>query len=151
MEKIEKVIFYSLDKAIRLYRQYAQKQLKIAGHSITIDQWLVLKKIQEHPEINQQELGIKVFKDTASVTRIIELLVRSGLLQRDIHHKDRRRRNLALTRLGTTTLEEVQPIILQNRKTALAGISSGDLDHLQETLQRIVSNITEADHGLQSL
>ena len=79
MENIESVVFYTIDKSIKAYRQYAQKQLKEAGFQVTIDQWLVLKNIQELPQISQQELSRRVFKDNASVTRIIDLLVKQGI------------------------------------------------------------------------
>jgi hypothetical protein len=69
MEKIESVIFYHLDKAIKSYRQYAQRRLTDAGLDITIDQWLVLNTLTEQPGISQQLIAEKVFKDAASVTR----------------------------------------------------------------------------------
>ena len=81
MEPLSDVIFYSIDKAIKTYRQYAQKQLKNAGYSITIDQWLVIKTLLENPHIKQQDLGEKTFKDNASITRIIELLENQKLRQ----------------------------------------------------------------------
>ena len=73
MEKLKDITFYTMDKAIRTYRNFAQKKLKENGYKITIDQWLIIKAILENPGISQQELGEKVFKDNASVTRIIEL------------------------------------------------------------------------------
>lgn len=143
MEKLENVIFYTMDKAIKSYRQYAQKQLKKAGLTVTIDQWLILKNIQNHPQINQQELSYSVFKDTASVTRIIDLLVKSGLLNRDVHNEDRRRKTLSLTKKGLEVMEQVQPIVMQNRATALAGLKEKDLADLRKHLQLIINN-TEA-------
>ena len=72
MEKIDSVLFYYIEKAIKTYRQYAQKELKNAGLTITVDQWLTLNCLNENPQITQKELAEAVFKDTASITRIIE-------------------------------------------------------------------------------
>lgn len=143
MENIESVIFYTLDKAIKSYRQYAQKQIKDAGFSVTIDQWLVLRNIQENPSINQQELSSKVFKDSASVTRIIELLVKSNLVKRTINGEDRRRNYLSVTREGTKVLQDVQGIILKNRAVALEGISQQELESMRRNLQKIIDNVKE--------
>ena len=69
------IIFYTLEKSIKSYRQYAQKQLIMNNFDITIDQWLILKSIKENSGLTQQQIGINVFFFFASVTRIIELLV----------------------------------------------------------------------------
>ncbi len=143
MENIENVIFYTMDKAIKSYRQYAQKQIKNAGFSVTIDQWLILKNIQENPSVNQQELSKRVFKDNASVTRIIELLVKSGYLQREINGDDRRRKSLYVTPEGNKILREVHQIVLKNRSVALNGISTNELEDLRKNLQKITQNVTE--------
>ena len=62
MEKLNDVIFYHLDKAIKTYRQFAQHQLTKSGFSLTIDQWLVLKKLHEQPNIKQHEIAETVFE-----------------------------------------------------------------------------------------
>ncbi|HCN50670.1 MAG TPA: MarR family transcriptional regulator [Chryseobacterium sp.] len=94
MEKLNSIIFYNIDKAIRAYRNYAQRQLKAHGFTITIDQWLIIKAILENPGITQNEIGDLVFKDNASVTRIIDLMVKSDYITRQVHPDDRRKTNL---------------------------------------------------------
>lgn len=140
MEQLEDVIFYTIDKAIRSYRQYAQRQLKNAGYKITIDQWLLIKTIMENPGITQQELGEKVFKDNASVTRIAELLVKAKYLERKINDKDRRRTSLIVTKTGKKIIAEVQVVVMKNRETALKGISQADVKAMKKTLEKIIVN-----------
>lgn len=143
MEKIEDVLFYTIDKSIKSYRQFAQKRIKEAGYKITIDQWLVLKNIQQNPEINQYELSRKVFKDSASVTRIIDLLVKSDLLKREINEQDRRKNSLSVTEKGNEILSGMQKIVLQNRAKALNGIEQKELEALKINLQKIINNVSE--------
>lgn len=140
MEKLNDITFYTIDKAIRSYRIYAQKKLRENGFKITIDQWLIIKSILENPGISQLELGEKVFKDNASVTRIIELLVRSNYLKREVHPTDRRKSNLIVTLAGKAVIEEVYEIVLQNRQTALNGVSLDDLATLNKVLKTIIAN-----------
>lgn len=140
MEQLKDITFYTIDKAIRTYRMYAQKRLKENGFKITIDQWLIIKAILENPGIPQQEIAEKVFKDNASVTRIIELLVQSGYLQREINLNDRRKFNLIVTDEGKSIIESVQQIVVQNRKTALNGISATDLEIMNASLKKIIEN-----------
>ncbi|MDF2438447.1 MAG: regulatory protein MarR [Bacteroidota bacterium] len=140
MEQLNNVIFYTIDKSIRTYRQYAQRQLKNAGYSITIDQWLVIKTLLENPDIKQQELGEKIFKDNASVTRIIELLVRAKYLKRRNNTEDRRRTGLEVTEKGKETIADVHKIVLKNRSVALEGISKTELETVKKVLMKITKN-----------
>ncbi|WP_121375662.1 MarR family winged helix-turn-helix transcriptional regulator [Flavobacterium endophyticum] len=140
MEKLKDITFYTMDKAIRTYRIFAQKRLRDNGYKITIDQWLIIKAILENPGISQQEIGEKVFKDNASVTRIIELLVKSEYLEREVNQNDRRKSNLKVTVEGKRIIEKVHDLVLENRKTALAGILPEELEILNKTLKRIISN-----------
>jgi len=140
MEKLKDITFYTMDKAIRTYRVFAQKRLRDNGYKITIDQWLIIKAILENPGISQQEIGEKVFKDNASVTRIIELLVKSEYLEREVNQNDRRKSNLKVTVEGKRIIEKVHDLVLENRKTALAGILPEELEILNKTLKKIISN-----------
>lgn len=140
MEKISSVIFYSMDQSIRTYRMFAQKRLKENGLKITIDQWLVLKTINENPGIAQNELAELVFKDNASVTRIIELLVKSGYLGRKTAQNDRRRSILKIKSLGSKTIEKVYKVVQENRQIALTGINQAELEMVDRILKKISQN-----------
>jgi DNA-binding MarR family transcriptional regulator len=139
---LEKTVFYALDKAIKSYRQFAQRNIKNAGVDITIDQWLLLKTINDHPEMTQKDMADAIFKDYASVTRMIELLVRKELLERSFHKADRRRYELRLTILGKRNINKLVPIVHTNRKQALDGFTSGEVDQLRCLLNNITSNCT---------
>lgn len=140
MEKLNDILFYNMDKAIRTYRNYAQKRLREHGYKITIDQWLIIRAILENPGIMQQELAENVFKDNASVTRIIALLVQSGYLEKEINPEDRRKTILEVTDAGKSIIRKVQDLVLENRKTALTGISQSDVQSTNDVLKAILSN-----------
>jgi DNA-binding MarR family transcriptional regulator len=57
MEKLDSVLFYYIEKAIKTYRQFAQRELKNEGLTITVDQWLTLNCLKENPEMSQKELA----------------------------------------------------------------------------------------------
>ncbi len=140
MEKLNEIIFYTMDKAIKTYRMFAQQQLRAAGYKITIDQWLIIKGILENPDISQLELGEKAFKDNASVTRIIDLLVKAAYLERQFHETDRRRVKLIVTQAGIDIVSNVQKVVLQNRKTALEGIDPTEIELVNKTMNKIIQN-----------
>lgn len=140
MEQLKNVIFYQIEEAIKTYRMYAQKQIKANGLKITIDQWLVLKSLKENPNFTQAELAETVFKDSASVTRILDLLVQSEYVQREINPNDRRKFNLSVTQKGDSVLADTYAVVLQNRKKALEGITENDIQIISETLKKISQN-----------
>lgn len=140
MEKLNNIIFYNIDHSIRLYRMYAQKKLREHGFKITIDQWLVIKCILENPQITQNELSELVFKDNASVTRIIDLLVKGDYLEKTINPQDRRKFILKVTKEGEEVIKNVQEIVLQNRSKALKGINPQELEIADTVLRKIITN-----------
>jgi DNA-binding MarR family transcriptional regulator len=140
MEKLNSIFFYHLEKAIKTYRQFAQAKLKTAGIDITIDQWLVLKAITDHPDISQTELAEMVFKDKASVTRIISLLVRDKYLKRETHSESRRRNQLTPSQKGKEVLKNIMPAVLKNRKAALKDISDKEIAVAEKVLKTIQKN-----------
>lgn len=143
MEQLNNTIFYLMDKAVRTYRQYAQQQLKKAGHNITIDQWLVIKTIMDNPDITQQEIAGRVFKDSASVTRIIDLLAAANYLNREVSIDDRRRNGLKVTAEGAKIISDVYKVVLKNRETALKGVSAENLDHSKTLINAIINNCSK--------
>lgn len=138
--KLDEVLFYNIDKAIRSYRQFAQLQLKQKGISITIDQWLVLKTLQENPGVQQREIARMVFKDNASVTRIIDLLVKEACLLRSTNAADRRMTTITITARGRAMIKKIVPLIEQNRAQALNGISDSAIRETQKVLNKISRN-----------
>ena len=140
MEKLERVIFYALDKCIKTYRQFAQRRFIEAGLDITIDQWLVLNAISEKPDLSQLEIAERVFKDASSVTRIIDLLIKKEYLQRETHEWDRRRFSLGLTKEGQAVMKKIAKVVEQNRAQALKEISEDQLLQMQQTLSLIIDN-----------
>ncbi|TAE28581.1 MAG: MarR family transcriptional regulator [Candidatus Kapaibacterium sp.] len=140
MQKLEELVFYNLENTIKTYRQFAQKQITSSGFDITIDQWLILKTIQENDNLAQQTIAEKVFKDVASITRIIEILVKKGYISRSFHNDDRRRFALAITKEGEKIIDKVLPIIEQNRAQALTSLSEKDVKTLQKLLTILTKN-----------
>jgi len=146
-DRLRETLFYTLEKSIKTYRQYAQARISDAGIDITIDQWLVLKTLQENPDITLQQIAVIVFKDFASITRIMQLLVAKGFVRRTKHAQDGRRSTLTLTRAGEQTIRELEPIIRRNRRSALRGITSAGVTRAQALLERIADNCRSVERS----
>ena len=133
-------IFYTIEKTIKEYRRFAQRNLNKTIKNITVDQALLLIFKNNHPELSQNELGELMFKDNASVTRMIELMAKKDYLERSINKQDRRKYNLNITDNGKEILTDLNTIILSNRESALRGISNSEITQLKDTLNKIINN-----------
>jgi len=126
-----------------MYRKFSRQNFLKVVDDITIDQKLILQYLNDHPELNQNKIAELVFKDNASLTRMIDLMVKKGFLNRSINPDDRRRFKIELTPNGKEVLEKLAPVIVENRKKAFDGISEEELTQLKQTLNKIVSNLNK--------
>lgn len=132
--------FYSIEKAIKEYRRFAQKNISKHYKDITVDQALILQFLNQNPDLSQIELGNLLFKDNASITRMIELMVKKGYLERSINLKDRRRFDIKISTKGNLILDGISTIVSSNRKKALENVTEDEIDTLERILNKIIAN-----------
>ena len=133
-------IFHTIESSIKEYRRFAQKNISDQITDMTIDQGLVLLFLNEYPDLTQKEIAELVFKDNASMTRMINTMVQKKYLKRSMNNEDRRRYKIEITVKGRQVLETLPPIIQKNRKISLIGITKNELKQLEIILNKIRSN-----------
>jgi DNA-binding MarR family transcriptional regulator len=133
-------VLYTIEQAIKEYRKVSQRNIAKIVKDITVDQCLVLIILSKDEKISQNEVANLIFKDNASITRMIELMVKKEYLSRTIHQSDRRKFNLKITEKGKNTLELINPIAQLNRDTALNGLSLKEIELLDKILNKIITN-----------
>jgi DNA-binding MarR family transcriptional regulator len=133
-------VLYSIEQAIKEYRKVAQKNIAEIVKDITIDQCLVLMILKKDLKISQSELANLIFKDNASITRMIELMVKKDYLIRTIHKEDRRKFNLEITQKGEKTIDLIKPTVQRNREIALNDLSLDEINLLDKMLNKIINN-----------
>ena len=134
------IVIYSIEKVIKTYRRFAQNNIREIGTSITVDQALLLILLQNRPKLTQVEMAEVLFKDYASITRMVELMVKNDYLTRNENQEDRRRKELIISKKGEDIIEKLFPIIEENRNTALKGLSQSEIEQLDSLLKKIISN-----------
>lgn len=140
MEKLNNTLLYTLDKCFRTYNQFSQRNVIKAGYDLTIDQWLILKSLSEESDLTQSDIGRVLFKDAASITRMVFLLEKKGYITRKANPADRRKTVLKLTEMGLKTTIEVNEVALKNRAKALKGISPEKINEMKTLLHQIMEN-----------
>ena len=136
-------IFHVIESTIKAYRKFAQQNISEQLQDMTIDQGLALIFLNEHPELTQKEIAELVFKDNASMTRMINTMVEKKHLKRTINTEDRRRYKIKITDKGKDVLKTLPPIIHHNRNSSLKGITKNELNQLETILGKIRTNCTK--------
>jgi MarR family transcriptional regulator for hemolysin len=128
------------DLLVKVYRQYFQTQLKNAGYDITLDQWLVLNMIIDYKGISQTEIAKRVFKDKASITRIIDLLESNGYVERIPHPTHGKMTQINITQKGNETIDMLKKEVPKFRDFAMKNISEDQKKETQAVLKSIIYN-----------
>ena len=140
MERLNDTFFYNLEKSIRTYRHYFSNRLRQNGFEITLDQWITLNMIIDYPDASQIEIAERVFKDKASITRIIDLLMRDGYLMRQKNEQDARKSRLQLTKKGKITMQRLNKLVPSFRKDALKGIGPNEIRVALQLIRKLGYN-----------
>ena len=130
-----------MDKTVRISKKYSLKRLKEEGYDITIDQWVILLRIHEEDQQTQVELATAVNKDTASVTRILDLLHGKKLVRRIPNQNDKRKSSLVLTSKGKVYVKEAENVVVAIREEGLKDISASDIETTNRVLKQMAINM----------
>ena len=140
-EQLNNVVNFLLEQTVRQMRGYAQRQLDTLQAGITVDQWVILKIIEVRKQISQVELAQVAQKDTASITRILDLLQKKGLTQRIDDEYDRRKYMISLTKDGEVFVLRNLPFVNEIRSQIVRGLSPDEIQNLKSILEKIRSNL----------
>src|SRR5882672_4331658 len=132
-ERFSKYSFL-LDRTARSVKQFAQRRFKELGFRITLDQWIVLRHLHDQHDLNQKELAELIFKDTPTLTRIIDLLSEKGLVKRKADPDDRRSFHVSLTAAGRSKVEKLMPLVKDVRLKAWEGLTEKDFNQFKRIL-----------------
>lgn len=137
---LENVYIYLIERTARRFKKYSQVLFKENNIDLTGDQWVVLKRIGEREGINQKEIANSTYKDPASVTRILDLMEKKGLVLRQPIENNRRAYGLYLTKAGNDLVQKVLPVAVEARSVGLEGVSDEDFETFKKVLNTIYDN-----------
>jgi len=122
-----------------------QKNYRQAGLEITIEQWSVLYHLWKEDGLRQQELGIRTFRDKASITRLIDNLEKLGLVTRVASKEDRRINLVCLTETAMPLQQLTYDLANQTMNEALQNITKEEIEIVKNVFQRVYDNLSNKD------
>ncbi|MEQ9403010.1 MAG: MarR family transcriptional regulator [Cyclobacteriaceae bacterium] len=139
---LEEVYFFWMDRAMKAQRKATNKLFKKLGISLTTDQWIILKRLDEKENQSQRELAAAVSKDPASITRSLDLLENDGLIER--RSADRRSFTVHLTKKGSGLVARVIPEAVKYREMGIRNVTEDEMKVFRKVLNAIYKNFEEA-------
>lgn len=117
------------------------RSLKVAGQTITVEQWSLLKHLYHNAGYTQQQVAACSNKDKPSVCRLIDNMQKQKWVVRTPDKTDKRINRIHLTDKGRKLYEQLSDAMLQQQQQVVKGISVADLKHCNETLQKMIDNL----------
>jgi len=107
----------------------------------TADQYVLLRLLSEQDGITQQELGRRMFSDANTVTAMLALLEKRGLIRRRAHARDGRARCVYLTASGRRLFLKLDRSGLALHRRLEECVRSGESEPLIAALRRVADRM----------
>jgi MarR family transcriptional regulator, transcriptional regulator for hemolysin len=133
---------FVLNDVARMLRTYADH--KAAQFGITRAQWVVLVRLDRSEGLKQSELADILDLQPISLTRLLDKLCESGLIERRADPIDRRAKRLFLKAAARPLLEKLGDLGDELMTTALAGVERADIERMVAQLGIVKENLRQA-------
>jgi len=119
-------------------RLLPQMESLFEDQELSFSQWTTLVALHDGRITTAGDLAHNICHDAGSLTRLIDEMVRRGLVSRNRSESDRRVVTLALTPRGRDLVEALAPRVMNYWNGLLAGFSHAEVDTLIDLLTRLV-------------
>src|SRR3984957_6600486 len=133
---------FSINDVARLLRTFADHSA--ARFGMTRAKWAVLARLDRFEGLKQAELAEMLDLQPISLTRLLDGLAESGLIERRPDPDDRRAKRLYLTPGGRPLLERLTELGEDLMETALPGLAPADVNGLLAHLSTVKENLRQA-------
>lgn len=144
LSKNREILFLISDVG-RLLRTYADQKARQFG--MTRAQWAVLLKLERHEGAQQSELAEFLEIQPITLTRLVDRLCDSGLIERRPDPSDRRAKLLYLTPEARPLLAQISKQVEEVAEEVLSGIDPEAIDAVLTQLGIARENLRQAIAG----
>jgi len=117
--------------------------LQTQGGSVPV--WLILNALTHERLATQVDLARALGIEGPTLTRHLDRLERTGLVQRLPGDVDRRTQRLEITASGVAAQERIRGAVVQFDRRLRSGLSDDELERLRSLLARLVANVSAED------
>ena len=135
-------IAFLINDVARLLRTYADQRAATFG--MTRAQWAVLVRLERAEGLKQNELADMLDVQPITLTRLVDRLCDSGLIERRPDLNDRRAKRLYLTPAARPLIERLHVIGEVLMAEVVDGLDDGALDTMNKNFSRMKDNLRQA-------
>jgi MarR family transcriptional regulator for hemolysin len=133
---------FMVNDVARMLKTYAD--YKGAQYGITRAQWAVLARLDRFEGLKQSELAEMLDLQPITLTRLLDRLSDSGLIERRSDPNDRRAKRLFLTPSARPLLEQLGALGEAMMGEALNGVSRDSVEQIVAQLAVVKENLRQA-------
>ncbi len=133
---------FPINDVARMLRTYADHKARQFG--MTRAQWVVLARLDRFEGLKQSELAEMLDLQPISLTRLLDRLCESGLIERRADPNDRRAKRLFLTPAARPLLERLADLGVDLLATAHAGVERESIEQMVAQLAIVKENLRQA-------
>ncbi|AVX02950.1 transcriptional regulator SlyA [Maritalea myrionectae] len=141
MENYEDVPIHWVNRLSFLSRRELGQRFAEAGHKISAEEWAVLLMLWQEDGRSPSGLADITFRDRTTVTRLLDGMVKKGLIVRKSDAQDRRKSKVFLTNHGQDLEGKLKPIAQELIAKSLRGMSAEEVEQLTFLLRKATKNL----------
>ena len=146
IDRTEGRIFgFVLKHTNKVLHQFINRKFKEEELDVTIEQWPILMMLTLTPNATQQELAEETNKDKTTITSILNVMVKNGLIERQPDVTDKRKNSIQITLKGNQVREKVFRVFQKCNSEILNGIPEDEMQVALSVLFRILGNVGQSD------
>lgn len=149
--KIDVEIIYALlsGKVTLAINRTLNKKLKEANVDVTPAQVSILYTLWHKDGITQKDIAEQTAKDKPSVTRLLDMMEKSGLIKRKTGKADRRTNKIYLTAKADTIRTAVCSATESALQEGFKGLSENEMQDVQRLMKTIFQNLGGNDEEIE--
>ncbi|WP_444944010.1 MarR family winged helix-turn-helix transcriptional regulator [Microbulbifer sp. ZKSA006] len=133
----------SLHQLIHAYKRRLRAGMQAQQIGLPVSHIRVLKGVYKFPMSTARSIAQRMQLDKGQITRILNELVHSGLVEKSDNPDDRRSQFLTLTTDGISTLETVSGQEAEVARQMTRNLSTEELENFARIARAMVANMTE--------
>ena len=146
------IIGHELPMALRAayLALHRRSDAAFASHGVTADQFVLLATLHRGTAVTQRELARRMSSDPSTVRAMLVLLEERGLIERDTHPTDARKRTVALTAKGERSFRRLWTAGEPIRAQILGALRPGEAKALVRLLGRVAEVLSPESTPVES-
>jgi MarR family transcriptional regulator, organic hydroperoxide resistance regulator len=138
---LEEALGYWVARTYLASRAEMYRRFKRHGVELTPEQWMVLVRLWQEEGVTQSALAERTFRDLPTMSRIVAVMERNGLVLRRRDKSDGRARLVYLSERGKSLRRALVGEARRMVDDLLDGIPESDVAVTRRTLQRALANL----------